>query len=101
MKLEKYLSEESESMKSAFLAKMEARNEEEENLKFSFSPQQIKNLKIYVLGMEDSKRHISLKRGITKLNLNKHLNADEAGSVKDFCLDVLDSNTAKFKSLMG
>jgi hypothetical protein len=67
---------------------------------FKFSPQQIKNLKTYVLGMEGDVRHVSLKRGIIKLNSNKPLNADEAGSVKDFCLDVLDGNTAKFKALM-
>jgi len=68
---------------------------------FKFSPQQIKNLKTYVLDMEDSKRHITLKRGITKLEAHKPLNPDEASSVVDFCLDVLDSNPAKFKTLMG
>ena len=75
--------------------------EESDGISWKFSPQQIKNLKIYVLGMEGDKRHITLKRGIAKLNSNKPLNADEAGSVKDFCLDVLDGNTTKFKALMG
>jgi len=74
---------------------------EDEEAAFKFSPQQIKNLKIYVLDLEDSKRAITLRRGIAKLNSNKPLNADEAGSVKDFCLDVLDGNSTKFKALMG
>jgi hypothetical protein len=83
---------------------MVGKEEEDEtmsNTGFKFSPQQIKNLKIYVLDLEDSKRAITLRRGIAKLNSNKPLNVDEAGSVKDFCLDVLDGNSTKFKALMG
>jgi hypothetical protein len=76
-------------------------NEEENDTGFKLDQQQLKNLKIYVLDMEGSKRHISIKRALAKLNSNKPLNADEAGSIKDFCLDVLSGNTAKFKALMG
>jgi len=91
------------ALKESEFPKQESINEaeEEEETEFKFSPQQIKNMKIYTLDVEDSKRLISLKKGITKLNANKTLNADEAGSVKDFCLDVLDSNSSKFKALMG
>ena len=90
------------ALKVSEFPKQESINEaEEEETEFKFSPQQIKNMKIYTLDVEDSKRLISLKKGITKLNANKTLNADEAGSVKDFCLDVLDSNSSKFKALMG
>jgi hypothetical protein len=65
-----------------------------------FTPQQLKNLRIYVLGMEGSKRHLTLKRGIMKLRAGKTLNSDESGSVADFCNDVLDGDTTKFKALM-
>jgi len=91
MKLDKYLTENEEDVSAVDQLTV--------NTGFKFTPEQIKNLKIYVLGMENDVRHITLKRGIIKLNSNKPLNAEEAGSVKDFCLDVLSGNSSKFKAL--
>ena len=98
MKLDKYLTE----AKGGILGDPEIEDDLTlSNSGFKFTPTMIKNLRTYVLGMENDVRHITLKRGIIKLNSNKTLNAEEAGSVKDFCLDVLDCNTSKFKALFG
>jgi len=93
MKLDKYLTENEEDVSAVDQLTV--------NTGFKFTADQIKNLKIYVLGMENDVRHITLKRGIIKLNSNRPLNTEEAGSVKDFCLDVLSGNSSKFKALMG
>jgi hypothetical protein len=74
---------------------------EEDAAGFKLSPQQLKNLKVYVLDMEGSTRHILMKRALTKLNSYKPLNADEADVIKEFCLDVLSGSPVKFKALMG